>query len=270
MTALDRHLWLVAQSVRWISAAIFVVGLIILGCILIDWIGHRGWGYPWFSLPATLAIIAAALPFCSVAPAQAVTFKLRHTNPHSSGVLCQAATAGQSKLWYVVPLPERWHSACWTHLRNANGVLALVQMMTDDAGSFIRRQRGKPRPDPARAGLVVCDPALRGGDRPGTGGPCAIESLLGHDGLAAFLQGRGTHQQFAVSGKASAQLDSDRVPVAIEGDAPAAPCQGWPQINIRRGHPPALNPRKAPPRIAPSGASRQSQRDHPRDHVSAV
>ncbi len=39
---------LILRAANWISAAGLIVAGIIALCILADWFGHLGWGYPWW------------------------------------------------------------------------------------------------------------------------------------------------------------------------------------------------------------------------------
>jgi hypothetical protein len=47
--------------VKWWSVGAIFVATVILACILIDWIGRLGWGYPWYSLPIPIVVIAFAI-----------------------------------------------------------------------------------------------------------------------------------------------------------------------------------------------------------------
>ncbi len=49
------------HSMKWVATAFVVVAVIIVGCVLIDWLGKAGWGYPWYSLPLALGMIGLGL-----------------------------------------------------------------------------------------------------------------------------------------------------------------------------------------------------------------
>ena len=54
---------LILRIMKIISVAgLFVAGLIAL-CVAADWIGHLGWGYPWWALPF---LIVYALIFVAI------------------------------------------------------------------------------------------------------------------------------------------------------------------------------------------------------------
>jgi hypothetical protein len=39
------------QFISWWAVAFSVASAIIAACVLLDWFGHFGWGYPRYSLP---------------------------------------------------------------------------------------------------------------------------------------------------------------------------------------------------------------------------
>jgi hypothetical protein len=45
------------QFIRWWAVAFIAIAGLIGICVLIDWFGHVGWGYPWYSLPVLAASI---------------------------------------------------------------------------------------------------------------------------------------------------------------------------------------------------------------------
>jgi predicted tellurium resistance membrane protein TerC len=63
---------LIFSAIKWISTAGLVVVGIIAVCMLLDWLGHMGWGYQWYS-PLALAAFAAV----AVVIHKGATFALR-------------------------------------------------------------------------------------------------------------------------------------------------------------------------------------------------
>jgi hypothetical protein len=60
MTPFERYRWLLLHLVKWWTILMLLVGTVIVACILIDWVGRVGWGYPWYSLPIALAMVGIA------------------------------------------------------------------------------------------------------------------------------------------------------------------------------------------------------------------
>ena len=48
----------VLNAIKWVSVASLAILGAIAVCILIDWLGHVGWGYQWYS-PLALVVFAA-------------------------------------------------------------------------------------------------------------------------------------------------------------------------------------------------------------------
>ena len=48
-------------AIKWVAVAMIAVGAIIFACVLLDWFGHAGWGYPWWSLPFLIVYIAVSV-----------------------------------------------------------------------------------------------------------------------------------------------------------------------------------------------------------------
>jgi hypothetical protein len=51
---------LVLRTANLISVALLLLAAIIALCVAADWIGHLGWGYPWYVLPFLIAYAVGA------------------------------------------------------------------------------------------------------------------------------------------------------------------------------------------------------------------
>ena len=65
-----RRFWL--GCVKRTATGMIVASAFGVACIFLDWFGHAGWGYPWYSLPFVLAFTAMGLAVRKLA-----TFLLR-------------------------------------------------------------------------------------------------------------------------------------------------------------------------------------------------
>jgi hypothetical protein len=61
VTTAERYFRFLLHLVGWWSIALGIMSGIILLCILLDWVGHVGWGYPWYAAVIAVAMIGVAL-----------------------------------------------------------------------------------------------------------------------------------------------------------------------------------------------------------------
>jgi len=58
---MDAYYRFILTLIKWFSVMFLATGAIIGICILLDWFGHFGWGYQWYSLPALALFIVVGL-----------------------------------------------------------------------------------------------------------------------------------------------------------------------------------------------------------------
>jgi hypothetical protein len=69
MTLFDRYHRFLLYFVKWWCVAFVAVSTIVIVCVLADWIGRIGWGYPWWSLPVLIAALVGAMVLHRIAAA---------------------------------------------------------------------------------------------------------------------------------------------------------------------------------------------------------
>jgi len=69
---------LILRAFKWISASCLVVAGIIALCVLADWFGHLGWGYPWYA--AAFLFLFSTIAFAINRGASALIKQTKATN----------------------------------------------------------------------------------------------------------------------------------------------------------------------------------------------
>jgi hypothetical protein len=69
---------LMLRVMKWISAAGLIVAGIIALCILADWFGHLGWGYPGWA--AAFVILYSAIAFAVMRGTSTLIKRTKGTN----------------------------------------------------------------------------------------------------------------------------------------------------------------------------------------------
>lgn len=61
MTSIGIYHRALAHGIKWIATAFGAVVALNLVLMLVDWVGERGWGYPWYAMPVAFFMIGIAV-----------------------------------------------------------------------------------------------------------------------------------------------------------------------------------------------------------------